>query len=145
MVSMYICTRCELTTVCFVVSVYSIPRPFELDQMQDWFEMGKLRHDHLVWYEINGEPQMTKTDASLVAQLKQGGGKKKGGKKKGAAPPPKKGARPPPSADVHHHGHRPKNLLPTPRPRPTNQTHRTGKSLGGVYWANLPGTTKTKC
>ena len=113
---MYMCTRCELTTVCFVVSVYSIPRPFELDQMQDWFEMGKLRHDHLVWYEINGEPQMTKTDASLVAQLKQGGGKKKGGKKKGAAPPPKKGARPPPSAPKAKAGGRAPPRAPPKKP-----------------------------
>jgi hypothetical protein len=64
--------------------------PFDLEQMQMWYEIGKLREDQLVWYEVNGEPQMVKTEASEVRVLKEN--------RTSAPPPPntKKSARPPP-------------------------------------------------
>ena len=43
MVSMYMCTRCELTTVCFVVSVYSIPQALRVGSNARLVRDGKTK------------------------------------------------------------------------------------------------------
>ena len=42
--------------------------PFTLEQMRDWFDMGKL-DDQLVWFEKKGVAQMERTMASAVTAL----------------------------------------------------------------------------
>ena len=52
-------------------STIEIVGPFKLSQMQIWYDMGKIRDDQIVWYEINGVLQTEKMEACQVPILSE--------------------------------------------------------------------------
>ena len=96
--------------------------PFKLDQMQIWYDMGKLRDDQIVWMTINGDIQLNKTEAMNVPILSEEPADSHTSKQ-GAQPPPAQplptGRSPPPRPKTAAPPSLPQQLPTSPPPRTT--------------------------